>query len=58
MQAAAKRLKQRRIQLAGAKCECCGNNFTAVRSNQLFCSSTCKQTTYRERKAKIASSKI
>jgi hypothetical protein len=53
-QAAAKRLKRRRIQLAGAKCECCGRTFTAVRSNQLFCSSVCKQRTYRERKATLA----
>jgi hypothetical protein len=53
-QAAAERLKRRRIQLAAAKCECCGTNFTAVRSNQLFCSSTCKQTTYRKRKPKMA----
>jgi hypothetical protein len=58
MKAAAERLKERHVQLAGAKCECCGNNFTAVRSNQLFCSSTCKQTAYRKRKAKIVSSKI
>jgi hypothetical protein len=49
VQAASERLKQRHIRLAGAKCEFCGRNFTAVRSNQLFCSSTCKQTAYRAR---------
>jgi hypothetical protein len=54
VQAAAERLKRRHIQLAAAKCECCGNSFTAVRSNQLFCSSVCRQTAYRERKVKLA----
>jgi hypothetical protein len=52
----AERSKRLRILLAGAKCECCGKNFTAVRSNQLFCSSTCKQMAYRERKARAPSS--
>jgi hypothetical protein len=56
VQARAERSKRLRIQLAAAKCECCGKNFTAVRSNQLFCSSTCKQTAYRERKARAPSS--
>jgi hypothetical protein len=55
VQARAERSKRLRIQLAAAKCECCGKNFTAVRSNQLFCSSTCKQTAYRERKARAPS---
>jgi hypothetical protein len=58
MKAAAERLEQRHVQLAGAKCGCCSKIFIAVRSNQLFCSSTCKQTAYRERKAEIVSSKI
>jgi hypothetical protein len=53
-QTAAERLKRRRDQLAGARCECCGENFTAAKSDQLFCSSVCRQRTYRERKAKPA----
>jgi hypothetical protein len=53
VQAAAERKKQRRTRLADTKCERCGTKFTAARSNQVYCSSTCKQGVYRERKAAL-----
>jgi hypothetical protein len=53
-QTAAKALKRRRAQLARAMCKFCGTTFTAAKSDQLFCSSACKQKAYRERKTTLA----
>lgn len=50
---AAEALKRRRAQLARAICKFCGTTFTAAKSDQLFCSSACKQKAYRERKIKL-----
>jgi hypothetical protein len=50
-QARAERKKRRlRLNPASAICQCCGKTFAAFRSNQLFCSSACKQTAHRRRK--------
>jgi hypothetical protein len=49
-QTAAERLTQRRTQLARIICKFCGKTFTAAKSDQLFCSSACKQRAYRERR--------
>jgi hypothetical protein len=52
-QTAAEQLKRRRTQLARAVCKFCSETFTAAKSDQLFCSSACRQKAYRERKTKL-----